>query len=351
MFSEKKTIMVFVILTLIIISILSFIYIKEDIGIKQSEKVSSSEFIMDTIVKIEVYGVDADKVIKKSFARLREIESKMSRSLEKSDVSRINKNAGDKWVKVDEDSFEVIEKAIHYAELTEGDFDPSIGPLVSLWNIGNPEQKVPSEEEIKKAKSLVNYNFIKTDKKNNKIKLAKEGMKIDLGAIAKGYAADEVRDIIDDYNIENAIITLGGNILVIGDKKDGTEWKIGIQDPRKSRGSVMASLNLKDETVVTSGNYERYFEKDGIIYHHILDPETGKPSRNNLLSVSIIAKDSIDADALSTSAFIMGKEKGMKMIEDLDDTEAIFIRDDLKVFISSGLSSKVKILDNDFSLY
>ena len=175
-------------------------------------------------------------------------------------------------------------------------------------------------------------------------------MKLDLGAIAKGYAADEVRKIMDENNAVSAFVNLGGNVLVYGDKTDGSLWNVGIQDPRESRGSVAGSIEVADKTIVTSGNYERYFKEDGKIYHHILNPDTGRPSRNNLLSVSIITKDSFDADVISTSAFILGLDKGMELINNMDNVEAIFITDNLDVKTTPGLKGKVKILNSDFNL-
>ena len=316
----------------------------------ETKKETASEFLMDTIVDMQVFGKEADKVIEKSFNRMREIEDEMSKSIEKSDVSKINKNAANGWVEIEQDTFTVIKKAVDYAKLTNGNFDPTIGPLVELWGIGTDKAKIPTESEIDKVKKLVNYKNIELDKKKQSIRLKRKEMKIDLGGIAKGYAADEVRNIANSYNIKSAYVNLGGNVLVIGGKEDGTPWKIGIQDPRKSRGSVMAGLEVKDKTVVTSGNYERYFEKDGIIYHHILNPETGKPTRNNLLSVSIIANDSFEADVLSTSAFILGRKNANKLIENKDEVEAIFVTEDLKVYLTSGLKGKVEILDSDFKL-
>lgn len=313
-------------------------------------KEKSSEFLMDTIVDMQVYGENAEEVINSSFERMRKIENEMSKNIKESEVSKINNNATKDWVKVSEDTFKVIEKAVEYAEFTNGRFDPTIGPLVELWGIGTSEARVPTTNEIKETKKLVNYKDLKLDEENNRIKFEKENMQIDLGGIAKGYAADEVRNIVKDAGIESAYVNLGGNVLVIGGKEDGTPWKIGIQDPREERGSVMASLEIKDKTVVTSGNYERYFREDGVLYHHILDPETGKPTRNDLLSVSIISKDSFEADVLSTSAFIFGRKEAYEFIKNKEDIEAIFITKDNNVYLTPGLENKVEILDSDFKL-
>ena len=309
-----------------------------------------SSFLMDTIVDIKVYGDKAEKIIDKSFARMNEIEDEMSRSKESSYISKINENAGQKAVKVDEDTFRVIKKALEYAEITKGKFDPTIGPLVSLWGIGTKDARVPTDQEVSETSELVNYEWVKLNENERKVKLLHQNMKLDLGAIAKGYAADEVRKIMDKHNAVSAFVNLGGNVLVYNNKPDGTDWNVGIQDPRESRGSVAGSIEVVDKTIVTSGNYERYFREDGKLYHHILNPDTGRPSRNKLLSVSIITKDSFDADAISTSAYILGLDKGMELVNNMDNVEAIFITDNLDVKVTPGLEGKVKILNSDFNL-
>ena len=354
MFKKKKIIILF--LVLILVFTVSACQSQEKVKTQKSKKnnkvtkETASEFLMDTIVDMQVYGKNAEDIINKSFARMREIENEMSKNISKSEVSKINKNAANEWVQVSKNTFKVIEKAVDYAELTNGKFDPTIGPLVQLWGIGTDEAKVPEKNEIKQKKELVNYKNLKLDKDNYSIKFEKKNMQIDLGGIAKGYAADEVRDIVKKAGIESAYVNLGGNVLVIGGKEDGTSWKIGIQDPREARGSVMASLEIKDKTVVTSGNYERYFREDGILYHHILNPETGRPTRNNLLSVSIISKDSFEADVISTSAFILGRKAAYKFIKNKDDIEAIFVTKNYNVYLTPGLKGKVEILDSDFKL-
>ncbi|WP_226984148.1 FAD:protein FMN transferase [Halothermothrix orenii] len=310
---------------------------------------SKSSFLMDTIVSMKVYGEKPDKVIEEAFQRMREIENEMSVTLKSSYIYKINSNPGEP-VKVDSDTFRVIRKAITYAEITDGNFDPSIRPLVSLWGIGTENARVPARSEIEEAKRLVNYKLIKLDEEEKTVVLQKPGMGIDLGAIAKGYAADEVRRIFKKHRVEHAFVNLGGNVLVVGGKPDGSPWVVGIQDPRRERGSVMASFKVKDKAIVTSGNYERYFEKDGVVYHHIIDPKTGSPARTNLLSATIICDDSFDADALSTSVFVMGVDRGLELVESLNGVEVMFINKDLEIILSEGLKNKIKVLNQDFKL-
>ncbi|MFP4660830.1 MAG: FAD:protein FMN transferase [Halanaerobiales bacterium] len=320
---------------------------KKDVDLSEIPQESGTTFVMNTLVQMKVYGDNADDVIDRSFNKLNEIEKNMSKTIEESDIYSINQNAGD-FVSIEQDTFEVIEKALYYARLTEGRFDPSIGSLVELWGIGTNKARVPVEGEIAEAQSLVNYNWVELNPDQKSVRLKKEGMRLDLGAIAKGYAADEVRNILREEGIDSAYINMGGNVLVVGGKPDNNPWRIGIQDPRHNRGNTMAIVEVKDKTVVTSGNYERYFEKNGVIYHHIVDPTTGYPARSGLLSVSIVSDDSFDADALSTSLFILGPEKGLELVNKLEGVEALFIKKDHGIIITDGIKDKVEITDDDF---
>ena len=197
---------------------------------------------------------------------------------------------------------------------------------------------------------LVDYKKLSLNKKNLTAKLEEEGMKVDLGAIAKGYAADEVARVLKESGVEHAIVNLGGNIMTLGGNPNGNPWRIGIQDPFNPRGDFLGVVFVKDQTVVTSGTYERYFEENGKKYHHILNPATGYPIENNLHSVSIITDKSIDGDGLSTAALLIGLEEGVKLIESLEHVEAIFITSDKKVYISSGLKNNFKIIKPEFKL-
>jgi thiamine biosynthesis lipoprotein len=291
-------------------------------------EVSRSEFVMGTVCTVTLYGRGKARVYRDIFSRLREIENRMSVNLPDSEVSRINAAAGREPVGVHEDVAMVIDRSIRYAALSAGAFDPTVGPLVSLWGIGGEDPRLPPQEEIDAARGLVNWRDAALDREQGTVFLKWPGMALDLGAIAKGYAADEAAAIIGRAGIKRAIIDMGGNILVYGVKKDRSPWRIGIQDPSGLRGSYIGFLRVRDKTVVTSGVYERYFELDGRRYHHILSTDTGYPADNGLLSVSIVAAESIDADALSTAVFAMGYEKGKALLESFEDTQGIFVFED-----------------------
>ena len=260
----------------------------------------------------------------------------MSVNIAASDVSSINAAAGIAPVQVHEDVFKVIERALFFAEISGGAFDPSVGPLVSLWGIGGKNPRIPSQAEIDEVLPLINWRNIELDRRTHSVFLKRQGMALDLGAIAKGYAADEAAAIVKSARIKRAIIDLGGNIVTCGEKKDKNPWKVGIQNPNEKRGAYIGIVQVTKQSVVTSGVYERFFEEGGVRYHHIFSPSIGYPAENELLSVTVIANNSIDADALSTAVFVLGYAKGKALIESLSETEAVFVFKDLSVRKTPG---------------
>ncbi|MGM0548459.1 MAG: FAD:protein FMN transferase [Bacillota bacterium] len=339
--SKKKKILLFSILIMMIL------FLTACNNQSELKKVEDNAFLMDTLVKVRAHGNGAEKAVKESIDQIEAIENLMSKTVTKSDVYKLNHNPK-KEIIIAPETMVVLKKAKKYANLTAGDFDPTLGALVNLWGIGTKNPTVPQPSAIEKALKNTGYQYLELNEESAKLTQAK--VKIDLGGIVKGYAADSVLKIMKKNEVKHAFVNLGGNVLVIGDKVDGSAWKIGIQDPRKGRGSVMAIVAAKDMTIVTSGNYERYFEENGKLYHHIIDPKTGYPAQNNLLSVSIISSSSFDADALSTSIYVMGLKKGMKFIETIDEVEAMFITKELDVYLSSGLKELVEIKNKDFNL-
>ncbi|MFO8042497.1 MAG: FAD:protein FMN transferase, partial [Alkalispirochaeta sp.] len=219
-----------------------------------------------------------------------------------------------------------------------------------LWAIGSGGTSVPPEDEIEAARDAVNYQLLELDADNQSVYLPESGMGVDVGAIAKGYAADEAARILRDAGVEHALLDFGGNILVIGDKPDGTPWRIGVQRPDAERTRYLGIVTATDRTVVTSGPYERFFVEEGTRYHHILNAETGFPARNGIEQVTIIAERSIDADALSTATYVLGVEEGLALAESLDDVEAVFITEDRLVHMTSGAGEYFELSDEEFSL-
>lgn len=314
------------------------------------DPVSENSFYLGTIINISIYDDVPEGIFENLFAKIEDIEHKMSLNIEDSEINKVNNNAGKKFVEVSTDTYNVIEKGKYYSNLTSGHFDITIGPVVGLWKIGTENAKVPQENEIENTLRFVDYENVILDKENNSVKLKEENMVLDLGGIAKGYAADELAKILDENNVNHAIVNLGGNILAIGSKPDGSPWKIGIQNPYEPRGKHIAIANVEDKTVVSSGVYERNFEENGKLYHHILDPFTGYPVENNIQGVTIIADKSFDADGLSTGVFALGIEEGMKLVEKTKGIDALFITDEKEIYISSGIKDSVNITNDEFKL-
>lgn len=315
-----------------------------------SELLSRTELFMGTIIKITLYDSNDSTILDKSFDRIAEIESLVSINEAGTELDKVNDFAGISPVEVTPTTYEIVEKGLEYSKLSNGDFDITIGPLVKLWNIGLDDAKVPTQEEIDSVLPLIDYNLLELNKDNHTIFLKNENMMIDLGSIAKGYAADEISRILTENNVNSAIIDLGGNIYAHGIKPSGTDWNIGIQNPFNTRGDIIGVLKVKNKTVVTSGIYERYIEKDGIKYHHLLNPHTGYPFENNIAGVSIVTDKSTDADALSTIVFAKGLEEGLKFVESLPNVDAIFITTDSKVYITDGIRDSFTLENEDFTL-
>lgn len=318
---------------------------------QSNDPLAKSNYMLGTQVNITLYDSQDEKIIDEAFDRIREIEAKMSINNEQpSEITKLNEASGIQEVKLSEDTFYVLEKGRYYSQLSGGEFDITIGPIVKLWNIGTPNAAIPDSNLLSEKLNLVDYNKLSLNKDNFTAKLELRGMIVDLGGIAKGYAADEVAVILKKHGVEHAIINLGGNILALGTNVNKQPWKIGIQDPYSPRNDYMGIVQVADKSVVTSGIYERYFEENGKRYHHILEPKTGFPADNGLAGVSIITDKSIDADGLSTSTFLLGVDKGMELIESLDNTEAIFITTDKKVYLSSGLKGIFTLVNKEYTV-
>ena len=321
---------------------------------KNQDPISKTDFLMDTVMTIRIFDKSDEKILDKAFSRVREIEEKMSLTIESSEVSQINKNAGIQPVSVSQETYYVLQEAKRYAEISNGAYEPTIGPLVDLWDIKADEKErevLPVVKDINNKKALVDYNKLEL-LENNKVFLKEKDMKIALGGIAKGYAADEVRKVLIENGVDTAIIDLGGNLFAHGIKQDNTPWIIGIQNPFEVTGNYIATLKIKDKSIVTSGGYERYFKHENKVYHHILDRETGYPSENEIGGVSIISEKSIDGDALSTTLFVLGVEEGKKLINSLEGIEAVFITKNNEIYISKNLE-EIFTLDkkyNDFNV-
>lgn len=315
-----------------------------------TQPVSQNFFIFDTIVGIKIYDTRAtSKHFEELEALMKNIDNKISRTNPDSEIHQVNAQAGVAPVQVSPDTFELVSKAVKYAKKTNGLLDPSIGPLVSLWNIGHEGAHVPPADEVTAAQQLTDYRKIELNPDTFEIYLQDKDMEIDLGSYGKGYAADAIYDYLKAQDFRSAIIDLGGNIFAMGDKPGGLTWNVGIQDPTLERGNQIGFVRVKDKTVVTAGIYERYFIEDGKLYQHIIDPRTGYPVDNNISSVTIITDRSLDADTMDTSLLIMGIEEGLKFAEDTPNMEVLFITKDKKLYASPGFKEMLNKTNDEYA--
>jgi thiamine biosynthesis lipoprotein len=311
---------------------------------------SESAIYLETIVKISIYDSAPEGVFNRIFTLIQDFENKFSRNIPESEISAINSNSGKNGIPVSEDTFNLIKKGLEYSKISGGKFDLSIGPLVSLWGIGTENAKVPPESEIIKTLKLTDYRKIELDKNSFNVGLADKNMEIDCGAIAKGYIADRTADLLKSEGVKSAIINLGGNILTIGSKPDGTPFRIGIQDPSDVRGEYIGIVTLIGKSIVTSGIYERYFEENGERYHHILDTDTGYPVINRILGISVITDKSVDGDALSTTLYTMGVEKGLIYAGNDKDIEVLYVTDENEIHMSEGFKDHFNLKSSKYSV-
>ncbi|GKU26229.1 FAD:protein FMN transferase [Clostridium folliculivorans] len=336
------------VLAILIISVIIIvIFVTRDDG---KGTVIRNSYGLGTIIHLKATGKGAEKAITEAITKINDIDDKMSAFKESSEIKRINAKAGSSYEIVSKDTYDVIEKAVRYSEVLEGTFDPTIRPLVELWNSSGKQKKVPEKNKIKEKIQLVNYKDIILDKTNFSVKLRKYDQQLDLGGIAKGYAADEVRNIFKKYKVKSGLIDLGGNIYVLGNKENGSPWTVGIQDPFKPRGNYVMTINVADKSVVTSGDYEKYFIAEGDKYHHILDVRTGFPAESEIVSSTVISDNSIDGDGLSTGLFILGVEKSLKILEAVDGIDGIFITKDKKIYATEGIKKLLTITNEEFKL-
>lgn len=308
---------------------------------KQERLFRKSSIIMTTLVSITVSADSdsrAEEAIDRAMKELRELETLLSFWTEDSEIAAINRNAGVGPVKVSPITLDVIEKSLYISEKTGGAFDPTIGPLIRLWDFR--EKKRPSEEDIRRNLGLVDYREMKIDKARSTAFLGRRDMSFDTGGIAKGYAADKAVEVLKKNGIRAGLVSIAGDIRAFGLKPDGEPWRIGIRDPRGGRSDVMATLGLADEAVSTSGDYERFFIQDGVKYHHLLDPKTGQPARG-CRSVTVLAKEAVLTDGLSTGVFVMGPEKGMRLIEEMG-LEGVIVEAGGGIHLSTGLKDRLE---------
>lgn len=301
----------------------------------QSESCTREIFAMDTVMTVTAYGDRAEEAVQAAEEEIKRLDVLFSVGNASSDIARLNENAS---AVVFGETCELINRSKELYQSTDGALNIAVYPLMEAWGFTSGEYRVPNQKEIDAILNCMDVNEISCHENTREVTLP-EDMGIDLGAIAKGYTSAQLMEIFASYNITSAIVSLGGNVQALGNKPDGTKWRVAVENPFLEDGDSYAGiLEIKDQAVITSGAYERYFEQDGKRYHHIIDPATGYPAENGLASVTIVSQDGTLADALSTALFVMGKEKALAYWkEHADEFEVILIEDNKDMTITEGL--------------
>ena len=317
--------------------------VSEDAGEQNSsdssQEYTSDVFAMDTYMTLTAYGENAQEAVEAGIAEIQRLDDLLSTGKDTSEVAQINANGGGV---LSEDTDYLVKRALDIYQSTNGAFDISIYPVMQLWGFTTGNFAVPSESDLAAKLALVDAGKIILSEENGQTSISlPEGMEIDLGGIAKGYTSGRVMDVMKSYGIKSAVMNLGGNAHVLGNKTDGSQWKVGIQDPEDENG-YLGGVSVTDKAIITSGGYERYFvDKDtGVKYHHIIDPKTGYSANNGLISVTIVSADSTLADGLSTSLFVLGTEDAITYCEEHcaeDGFDAIMEDEDGKLYITDGI--------------
>lgn len=301
------------------------------------EPYSRDIFAMDTYMTVSAYGDAGEKAVDAAVKEINRLDALLSTGKDSSEVSELNASNGGK---LSADTNALMDAALDLYESTDHVFDITIYPVMKLWGFTDQNYKVPSEGDLKAALTLVDASTLDYNKAKKTVAFTVDGTQIDFGGIAKGYTSATVAQLYKDYGVTSGLVNLGGNVQTVGFKPDGSEWRIGIQDP-EDENDMLGVVQTHDAAVITSGGYERNFEEDGVVYHHIIDPATGHPADNGLISVTIVSEDGTLADGLSTSLFIMGKDKAIEYWKaHSKDFDFVLCEDDGTLVVSKGLKDK-----------
>lgn len=287
-------------------------------------------FAMDTVMDLKIYS-ENDEPLLKAEEEIKRLDAVFDRGNENSDIYRINKN---KSAAVSDETAEIIRKALDISEMTDGAFDITTAPVTDLWGFYGGNFRVPSNEELNAALSSVGYKNIRLD--SNKVSIP-ESFSLDLGGIGKGFASDSVINILRGCGVSSAIVSLGGNVQALGQRPDGEAWSVGITDP-DDKSRLLGKVKVSDKAVITSGGYQRFFEKDGKTYHHIIDPKTGKSAESGLVSVTVIAESGALSDGLSTALFVAGLDKSAEIWHKYGGFDAVFAENNGNIYVTEGIA-------------
>ena len=306
------------------------------------DKNTAAEYLhmgMGTEMAHKAFGKHAGEALQAVAGEARRFEMLLSRFVPGSEIGRINGSAGIKREKLSPDTYKVLSQAAGFSKMFRGLFDVTIGPLADLWDFKNASA-IPEEARIRQLLPLVDYSCLELDPRKKTAGLQKTGQSIDLGGIGKGFAGDRFLEIFREYGLTSAFTNIGGNVQTLGNKPDGSPWRVGIRHPRQD-GRLLGAVSVTGKAVVTSGDYERYFiDREGKRHHHLLDPVTGHPAESGLISVTVTADSGMTADALSTAMFVGGMEKGLGLLGQIPEAEAVLVDEGLQVYITQGLKDQ-----------
>lgn len=303
--------------------------------VSDSDKAEKELFAMDTYMSVTAYGKNAQTAVDQAAEEIARLDGMLSTGDANSEIAKLNEAGSGA---LSDDAAYLVKRGLEIGQSTGGVFDIAIYPVMEAWGFPTQEYQVPSAETLAQVLPLTDISNVSFDEASQEVKFDKAGMKIDLGGIAKGYTSSRVIDIFKENGIESGMVNLGGNVQVLGSKTDGSSWKVAVQSPDDSTDYI-GILDVKDKAVITSGGYERYFEQDGVTYHHIIDPATGYPAQNGIVSVTIVSEDGTLADALSTSLFIMGLDKASDYWRaHQDEFDAIILTDDKTLYATAGIA-------------
>lgn len=309
-----------------------------------AKPVTGTAFVMDTILEYKLFGNGAGAAADAIEETLADLESKLSLYVSDSEISRLNAAAGKQPVKLSDDTFALLQTCVEYSEKSEGAFDITVAPLALLWDVTAEQPRVPSQSEIDALVPLVDYKDILLDPVAQTAMLRREGQMLDLGGVAKGFACDLARQAAEANGVKKGYISIGGNLMVMGKKSFNEQFQFGVRDPRGGGNDFLAVVSLPEQTMATSGDYERYFIENDVRYHHILDPATGAPAHNGLISISVVSPDGAYADYMSTALFIRGREYVLQNIDTLD-CGLIAIDEQRNIYVSKSLQKYFKMSD------
>jgi thiamine biosynthesis lipoprotein len=301
-----------------------------EVKVRDNQEYERTVYAMDTVMTLKAYGKNGEKALDDAENEIEKLDNALRRGNNESEIYKVN---SEKSAQVSDETAALVREALDICESTDGAFDISIAPVMDLWGFYTKDFYVPNNDELATELEKVNYKNIIVE--DNTISVS-ENSQLDLGGIAKGYLSSRIMEIFTQDGVTSGIISLGGNVQTLGKKIDGSNWKVAIQNPDDE--TYIGGLAISDMAVITSGGYQRYFEQDGVIYHHIINPKTGYPAQNGVKSVSIVSDNGTLADGLSTALFVMGLDEGIKYWSEHDGFDVVFVTDDNGIYITEGIA-------------